>query len=159
MKRLIPLLILAVIGTSPSVYADDEVTPLQLKVMQTRKFLKPIVEVAKASKEDGESMGAYNCSSPLLIIQRKERPIDTSVTCRFMPKTHIFTTGSGDLFKITYELSSSADDRETTVRIKILTNARDPKQVTDTEAYAQRFKSIGDLIFIEGIPLTPPVQN
>lgn len=161
MKRLIPLLILAVIGSSPSVYADDEVTPLQLKVMQTRKFIKPAIEVAKAAKEDGEASGSRGCNiSPMLTHNINPKVAKSGeVRCLFSPTFGTFGIKSGGISKIAYEISANLEDTETTLRLKIFTDWQEPKQVTDPEVYAKHFKRIGDLIFIEAIPLTPAVQN
>ncbi len=161
MKKLLTLAIATALLT-PAAYtfADDEVTPLQLKVMQTRKFMKPSVEVAKAASEDGESIGAHRCINQIAMLQQRtpgKNLRSGEVQCLFMPKNVLFA--SGDIARITYEITPNQDDTETTVRMKILTNWREPKPVTDPEVYAKRFKSIGDLIFIEAIPLTPAVQN
>jgi len=67
MKKLIPLLVLTLATIAPMVHADDEVTPLQLKVMQTRKFMKPSLEVSKAAAEDGESLGATKCINQTIV--------------------------------------------------------------------------------------------
>jgi hypothetical protein len=162
MKKLLAILMLSLIGTAPLAHADDEVTPLQLKVMQTRKFMKPSLEVSKAAVEDGESMGAIQCSNAVAIYQRfpnRKGPMGGEVTCIFKPIISAFSHGTDSITRITYEITPNQDDTETTVRIKMLTNWKEPKPVKDPEEYAKRFKSIGDLIFIEAIPLTPAVQN
>lgn len=163
MKKLIPLLVLTLAAIAPMVHADDEVTPLQLKVMQTRKFMKPSLEVSKAAVEDGESLGATKCINQVASFQRipnpKRGPIGGEVSCMFMPKISVFSIVTDSLTRITYEIAPNQDDTETTVRIKMLTNWKEPKPVKDPEEYAKRFKSMGDLIFIEAIPLTPAVQN
>lgn len=159
MKKLLPFLMLTILASSPFAHADDEVTPLQLKVMQTRKFMKPIKEVAKAVKEDGESIGAHTCMAGKFTEAGKDSEITGTVICLFRPQVRVFTSSSSDIMKISYDLSAPPNDSETTVRMKIMTNWREPKLVTDQETYAKRFKSIGDMIYIEAIPLTPAVQN
>lgn len=69
MKKLLTLAIATTLLTPAYALADDEVTPLQLKVMQTRKFMKPSAEVAKAATEDGESMGAMKCINQIAMYQ------------------------------------------------------------------------------------------
>jgi len=164
MKKLLTVAIATILLAPACALADDEVTPLQLKVMQTRKFMKPSAEVAKAAAEDGESMGAMRCINQIAIRQNyqnatKMPPKSGDVTCMFTPKISMFSQGTDSIAKITYEITPNPDDTETTVRMKILTNWKEPKPVTDPEFYAKRFKSIGDLIFIEAIPLSPAVQN
>ena len=159
MKKLLTLAIATTLLTPAYVFADDEVTPLQLKVMQTRKFLKPSLEVAKASTEDGESIGG-RCVNQVSMFKPEPNGKNLragEVRCMFMPKSALFS--SEDVARITYEISPSQDDAETTVRMKIFVNWREPKPVTDPEVYSKRFKSIGDLVFIEAIPLSPAVQN
>ena len=164
MKTLLTLAVATALLAPAYALADDEVTPLQLKVMQTRKFMKPSVEVAKAAAEDGESMGAMKCINQIAMYQNyrnttKMPPKSGEVSCMFTPKISMFSHGTDSITRITYEITPNPDDTETTVRMKILTNWKEPKPVTDPEVYAKRFKSIGDLIFIEAIPLSPAVQN
>lgn len=164
MKKLLTVAIATIMLAPACALADDEVTPLQLKVMQTRKFMKPSAEVAKAAAEDGESMGAVRCINQIAMRQNyqnltKMPPKSGDVTCMFTPKISMFSQGTDSITRITYEITPNPDDTETTVRMKILTNWKEPKPVTDSEFYAKRFKSIGDLIFIEAIPLSPAVQN
>lgn len=159
MKILLPILMLTLIGTAPLALADDEVTPLQLKVMQTRKFMKPSLEVSKAAAEDGESLGATRCINHIALRSDPKNHRSGEVSCMFMPKISMFSHGTDSITRITYEITPNQDDTETTVRIKMLKNWKEPKPVTEPEEYAKRFKSIGDLIFIEAIPLTPAVQN
>lgn len=164
MKKLLTLALATTLLT-PAAYtfADDEVTPLQLKVMQTRKFMKPSLEVSKAAAEDAESIGATMCVNQIAILQLRsqdninKKPGD--VACMLRPKISVFSHGTDAITKITYEITPNPDDTETTVRMKILVNWKEPKPVTDPEVYAKRFKNIGDLIFIEAIPLSPAVQN
>ncbi len=162
MKRLLILAIATTLLTPAYALADEEVTPLQLKVMQTRKFLKSSVEVAKAAAEDGESAGARQCINQIAMLQQRtpgKNLRSGDVQCIFMPKISVFSHGTDAITKITYEITPNAEDTETTVRMKILVNWKEPKPVTDPEVYAKRFKNMGDLIFIEAIPLSPAVQN
>ena len=162
MKKLLTIAITTALLVPTYALADDEVTPLQLKVMQTRKFMKPSVEVAKAAAEDGESIGAQQCINQIAIFTRSSTSKNLKggdVACWFAPKISMFSHGTGSITRITYEITPNADDTETTVRMKILTNWKEPKPVTDPEVYAKRFKNIGDLIFIEAIPLSPAIQN
>ena len=155
MKKLLTLAIAtALLAPAYALADDDEVTPLQLKVMQTRKFMKPIKEVAKAAQEDGESLGA-RCIQIKNTAQNPDDGISGTVTCHFMPNV----SNSSQPVNLVYELSAPPKNNETTVRIKISSNWAEPKPVKDPEVYAKRFKSIGDLIFIEAIPLSPAVQN
>ncbi|MGV0952900.1 MAG: hypothetical protein ACOYBR_01170 [Fluviibacter sp.] len=163
MKKLLPLLMLSILASSPMANADDEATPLQLKVMQTRKFLKPSLEVSKAAAEDGESLGAQKCINSIAMRQQvaaiTKKSTDGDVSCMFIPKISVFSHGTDSITRITYEITPNQNDTETTVRIKMLVNWKNPKPVTDPEEYAKRFKSMGDLIFIEAIPLTPAIQS
>lgn len=160
MKKLLILAVATSFMIPVYASADEEVTPLQLKVMQTRKFMKPSAEAAKAASEDGESMGARQCINQIAMYKREAngknlRPGE--VHCLYMPKNVLFS--SGDISRVTYEITPNQDDTETTVRMKIFVNWKEPKPVTDPEVYAKRFKNMGDLIFIEAIPLSPAVQN
>lgn len=164
MKKLLTLAIATALLVPTYALADDEVTPLQLKVMQTRKFMKPSIEVAKAAAEDGEASGAYRCFNHVAITQpiltaKKIPPQPGEVSCMFAPKISMFSHGTDGIAKLTYEIVPNSDDTETTVRIKISVNWKDPKPVTDPEVYAKHFKNMGDLIFIEAIPLSPAVQH
>jgi hypothetical protein len=163
MEKLIPSLILSLAIIVPAANADDEVTPLQLKVMQTRKFMKPSLEVSKAAAEDGESLGATKCINQIAIMNQRstssKSPPSGEVSCLFMPKISMFSHGTDSITRVTYEITPNQADTETIVRIKMLKNWKEPKPVTEPEEYAKRFKSMGDLIFIEAIPLTPAVQN
>lgn len=162
MKKLLTLAIATTLLTPAYALADEEVTPLQLKVMQTRKFLKPSVEVAKAAADDGEGVGAQKCINPIGMYQRTPNAKNLrqgEVTCLFVPKYSMFSSGADDIRRITYEVTPNQDDTETTVRMKIVMGWKEQRPVTDPEVYAKRFKNMGDLIFIEAIPLNPAVQN
>lgn len=164
MKKLLALAIATTLLIPAYAFSDDEVTPLQLKVMQTRKFLKPSVEVAKAAAEDGEASGAIKCINHIAMYQNirtsaKLPPRSGEVSCVFAPKISMFSRGTDGISKMTYEITPNSDDTETTVRMKISVNWNDPKPVTDHEVYAKHFKNMGDLIFIEAIPLSPAIQH
>ena len=122
MKKLLTLAIATTLLTPIYVFADDEVTPLQLKVMQTRKFMKPSAEVAKAAAEDGESMGAMKCINQIAMYQNyrnatKMSPKSGEVSCMFTPKISMFSHGTDSITRITYEITPKSS-RSLIVSIK-----------------------------------------
>jgi hypothetical protein len=172
---------------------DTEVTPLQLRVMQTRKFLKSPNEVIGAIKTNMEDAGASQCT--IQAIQYEPDGSQTAgsgqVKCYFNPKIGkgpdtgaatalAFVPFVGGLLssakmssdlkaqeeeqekqlrEVSYEIVAPRASKETTVRMRIMTGLREPKQSSIPDMYAKRFKLIGDSLFIQAIPIQGAVQQ
>lgn len=144
-------------------YADT-VTPLQLKVMQTRKFAKPPLEVMLAIKTFCQDKGAINVVGRRPEFDANGHPISGSgvITCIFPPKiTHSFWSGVKDENKIgTIKGEAVSFDKDSiSIRIRIMSGYPNQEQSTNTEDYSRFFKSIGDTIFIEAIQIEAVEQH
>lgn len=130
----------------------QELTPLQLKVMQTRKFNKPFLQVASGIKTMCDDSGAKFQTSDAL-------------QCTFPVNKIFMITGSSNenkYFTVKYFLE--AKGQETIVRIRMYGNDRnfgspETAQFTIDSLYHAQFKKIADSLFINAIQLNPQEMN
>jgi hypothetical protein len=140
-----------------------ELSPLQLRVMQTRVFEKPPEEVLTAL--------ANLCMDKAMAVQfnaglhfrqggcvNPSPTIDSGFFGIKMPP--------GQTAQITYQLTppGKAEDTKTTIRLRVTEWALDgysPKMepVTESEAYSRLFDFLGQYLFIEGIEWSPDLQG
>ena len=187
-RRLIDLSLIACVSlaTVNVSCAEDTVTPLQLRVMQTRKFLKPAGEVAKAIKENGadaggtcgviapkfingaqiEGTGSGTCSFPHVPTVKNR-----TNAANFVPIVGLFKSSSDiskmkadmdaastAIAKAAYEISADPDSTETVVRMRLY-RKYGTEQITDSAAYSEAFNKLADSLFIQAIEITPAVQE
>jgi len=195
MKKIISIVAITIIVTGcvpitpTSLTTTQNVTPLELKMMQTRKFMKPAIEVASAIKTGGLDSGA-NCA----VQQEYDVKTPEGKTLRYVKlwcgrdisnqkKTakptlqdaiigNIMRAGRPDMTSqnqttmqtIDYEVVG--DKSATVVRMRInegILGASSTKMasdmITDPAAYAAEFKRIGDSVFVQGIEINPAEQN
>lgn len=155
-------------------------TPLQLRMMQTRKFSKPIGEVVEAIKTGGEDAGA-NChiyytrsighdstnsnKAEGTCIMAMKQPSDGGAAA-FIPFIGgIVSAGAAinsmkemktAIHSIKYEVTSNKPE-ETILRMRAY--SFNQSQITDSAVYSNQFKIIGDALFIKAIELTPSEQE
>lgn len=130
----------------------QELTPLQLKVMQTRKFNKPFSQVAAGIKTMCDDSSA------------KFQVTDT-LQCTFPVNKIFMITGSpnkNNHFIVKYFLETKGQD--TIVRIRMYGTFRnfgspETAQFTNDSLYQAQFKKIADSLFINAIPLNPQEMN
>ena len=130
-----------------------ELTPLQLKAMQTRKFNKPVAQVARGIKTMCDDSGArYGIS------------ID-ALQCTF-PVNRIFlitgSTNKNNHFIVKYFLEDAGYN--TILRIRMYGTFRnfgspETAQFTIDSLYQAQFNKIADSLFINAIPLNPQEMN
>lgn len=158
-----------------SAVGETEVTRLQLKAMQTRKFNKPPQAVAGSILELGKDRGltcmnirppTYSCSSGIMhstIIGGKTvkrcMNSDGSVAAdqTLSKRPELNPDGKCYDMKAGIVMDYSLDGNypkltETILRIRIMKNGQ---QVTSPEPYNKEFKEIADGLFIDAIQLTP----
>ena len=126
-------------------------TPLQLNVMQTRKFNKPFMEVANGiSTMCKDSGGSFTTSDAL--------------DCNF-PVNRIFMFSGSDSknnhFHVKYFLE--AKEQATIVRIRMYGSnsfiGKDTPQFAIDSLYQAQFKKVADALFVQAIPFNPQEMN
>jgi hypothetical protein len=163
----------------------QEVSQIQLRVMQTRKFLKPIGEVAAAIKLNGDDDGAQCSGSGAFMMSQYKIPgMKVDNTGVFNCRNKIANQGnpyqsranqdivslfkaigsavnqqSGDIEVATskFELSANAQNTETTVRMRLYD--RSNEQIKVDAPYAKEFKKLADGLFVQAIELNPQEQQ
>ena len=168
----LPILIVFTLGFSFESFADEQssVTPIQLKVLQTRKFSKSPEEVVEAISTNCEDLGgtaqvaapqSRNSSGKgICLMQQKSRGISP---LNFVPIIGSIAALSDlnkmykNIGQIKYEVRTNADRSETTVRIRMY--SLQEGQVTDPEVYSTHFKKIADSLFIQAIEIDPALQE
>jgi len=173
------------ISSSFAFAADDDTaaaTPVQLRATQTRKFTKPMDEVASAIKNGGEDMGAtctiYQAPGATAAngsftrmegscrMNTKQADTTGATAAAFIPfigglvSAGMASVAQDDMMKqvsnIKYEVVAT-NPKETTVRMRIY-NLKG-EQITKPDLYSQEFKKIGDALFVQAIELTPAEQK
>lgn len=155
----------------------QEVTRLQLKMMQTRMFLKHPAEITKAIMTLGKDMGGRCQGIPPMFMAGKQLPDSGVVNCIFLPKPAslnilhfipIFGWAAivaNDLSQskgtvISYEMEAKPGADETIVRIRIYGDPNGIKnQIEDPMAYKQAFKELADGLFIDALEISPGIQE
>jgi len=149
-----------------SIAFSQDVTPLQLKVMQSRKFNKSIDELFEAVKTNMEDSGG-TC------YEKGKNQFE----CRFMKGFRGmsgtdfipivgFLTRLSDEDKIAKEISKVSFDSDTkdvangiTIRIRMYSGRMADKQISNPEIYSKKFKEIADTLYTNAIPLEAAVQE
>ena len=166
--------------------ADDDATapatPVQLRATQTRKFAKPMDEVASAIKNGGEDMGAtcqiyqapgatasngsFTRMEGACRMNTKQADTSGATAAAFIPfigglvSAGMASVAHDDMMKqvsnIKYEVVA-LNSKETVVRMRIY-NLKG-EQITKPDLYSQEFKKVGDALYVQAIELTPAEQN
>ncbi len=149
-KRLFLQLVLLPILFGCVVPAPQIITPLQLQMMQTRKFKKPIDEVANAIKAMGDASGG-GCAVPPTFFT----PVITIQCWKFgkrgkVNSPNIYEDGEQSTIELT------ADNAYTIVRIKMYQKSQ---MVIDSKIYSNEFKKVSDALFMQGIVINPAEQD
>jgi hypothetical protein len=149
-----------------SIAFAQDVTPLQLKVMQSRKFNKSLQELSEAVKTNMEDSGG-SCY-PKSVNQYE---------CRFMKGIKglsgtdfipIFGTLSRmsdmekaekEISRVTFEVDTKDMENGITVRMRMYSGRMADKQITDPQIYSKKYKEIADTLFTNAIPLEAAVQE
>ena len=152
--------IAALLGLSlVTTVVSANMTPFELKVMQTRVFTAPLKEVSTAIGEMCKDLDA----SMFL-------PMGDTVTCAFtppQPKIGMFglKVKKGIVGKIEASLSWKDDKESTIVRLRISRYGDDSStwikmsQSKDATLYQTYFRSIADYMFIDAIEWSPATQE
>jgi hypothetical protein len=168
MKKILTAFLVVFLG-SPLI--SSAVTPLELKLIQTRKFNKNSDEIMAGIKSFCEDSGAQNVMpsamarlSPAEMSRPDANPAGTKVTgltCLFTPKIKIGFFGSvkdeNKFSQIKAELVK-AEDGKAIVRIRLYSGFP-PEQVAKADVYSEVFKSIGDALFVQAIGLEAAEQE
>lgn len=172
-KQLTNILLSVIFISQACVASAAEMTPLELKAMQTRKFAKPAVDVLEAIKVSGEDNDGQ-CHTELAELLDKGVMKTVEVFCMFtkMPANDPYakvpiigtlralkdlTTQETELGMVKYQVSVSKN-KETIVRMRIM--GRDNvTPINKPEIYSQEFKRIGDALFIQAIEINPAKQE
>lgn len=157
-------------------FAADDVTPLQLKMMQTRKFMKSPAEVVKALKTTNEDLGGQCNIYPPATGKEPTFAMAGTGQCMFMknrmnavnmiPFIGLIKSAADavdeakSISQIKFDIESADKGNATIVRMRLFTGAyMDNNQATDPALYDLKFKEVADTMFIEAIPLNHTVQN
>lgn len=170
-KQPIKVLLLSILLVSNSFAA--EMTPIQLKALQTRKFTKPASEVLEAIKVSGEDNDG-TCHTELSELLEKGIQKSVEVFCMFtkLPKPDPYArvpiigtiralkdlnAQESELGMVKYQVSV-AKNKDTIVRMRIY--GRDGQTpITKPEIYSEEFKRIADALFIQAIEINPATQE
>lgn len=141
----------------------DDVTPLQLKLMQTRKFNKPPLDVMLAMKTHCEDAGAVATGKrPTFDGEGKPTEGPAYIVCTFPSKIkYSFFGGLKNEAKVSQYRGDavSFDKNSIVLRIRIIGDPIKREQSKNPEEYSALFKAIGDAIFIESIPIEASEQK
>ncbi len=156
-----------------------ELSPLELKSMQTRKFSKPPAEVLEAIKVSGEDNdGTCHTELSELLVRGVQKSIEVFCMYAKAPKsdpvskipiigtlramkdiiTQNSDTGMGmGMGMVKYQVTMT-NKNETIVRMRI--QAQDNMTaITKPEIYASEFKRIADALFVQAIEINPALQE
>lgn len=167
------------LSTSSFVFAQDaQPTPLQLKQMQTRKFMKNVDDVAKGIKSNCEDAGSTQAVITAPMYEKGRVLPNTGMgKCYFTPKPMgvsllSFIPIVGDIktlsdlsdrekaiSQMSFDLDSKQGSNETVVRMRIFTGVSGETQIYDEEIYKDKFKKLGDSLYIEALPINASVQQ
>ncbi len=168
-KFLICLFLIALASTSQAA----EMTPLELKAMQTRKFSKSAAEVLEAIKVSGEDNDG-SCQTEMSELLDRGIQKSVEVFCMYskVPKPDPYamlpivgtiralkelSAQESEIGMVKYQVSVSKN-KETIVRMRIY--GRDGQSaITAPEIYSQEFKRIADALFIQAIEINPALQE
>jgi hypothetical protein len=143
---------------------NSAVTPVQLKLMQTRKFNKAPNETLRAVKTYCEDVGATNAILSPVFADKEGGAVPGTgkVTCLYNPKFTVSFFGAlknnSPLSQIKFE-AIDVSKTHIVLRARMFGPAPDSVQLTDPETYNKLFKGIGDTIFTEALVLEAPTQE
>lgn len=157
-------------------FSADDVTPLQLKLMQTRKFMKSPADVVKALKTTNEDLGGECHIFPPKSDKAESYGMEGTGECSFfknrvnavnmIPFVGLIKSAADALdeaksiSKIKFDIEAADKGKATLVRMRLFTGAySDNNQSTDPALYDLKFKEVADTMFIEAIPLNHTVQK
>lgn len=142
----------------------QELTPLQLKTMQSRKFNKPPLEVMLAIKTYCEDLGALNVTGQRPKFDSDGNPESAPVflTCMFPPNLSVSMFGgvkSNAKFSQIKAEALTYNKDSISIRARLMGGFPSPSQLAEPEEYSRFFKAVADTLFTEAIPLEPAEQR
>ena len=156
-------IIFAVITFSMSFCFAQDVTPLQLKVMQSRKFNKNLEELMDALKTNMEDSGGscYEMSPTKFdcMFQKGMKGFSAVDLIPIYGMMSRLSDGDKTVSKVSMDIDPRDVKNGITVRMRLYTGRTMDKQVTDTQTYSKKFKEIADTLFTNAIPLEAAVQE
>lgn len=163
MKRLF-VYILSLVSLIYAPTALGNPTPMELRVMQTRMFLKTPAEVMTAFQSlcyDKEMNPAFVPGYFTLPGMCLGGTLDYKI--KVFGKMKI-PEGQISEISFTFAPGTTADNESSVLRIRIKEwrmKKRMPQsiQVKDPEIYSRIFDELGQYLFVEAIPWTPDIQN
>lgn len=138
-------------------------TPINLKVIQTRKFAKPLIDVAEAIDISCKDRNAIN-KSLIKATARGNCIFPPEYKSKYTPKysaTDYLGKSTPLSLKYEYELIPSDDKKYTIVRIRAyfhsygIKDSETSKQITNPKFYSEEFKTIADSLFVNAIEINP----
>ncbi|MBU3603470.1 hypothetical protein [Polynucleobacter sp. AP-Kaivos-20-H2] len=156
-------------GSGSAGSSGEDINRLELRAMQTRKFLKSPTVVVKAitelnkdkgSKCVGLSVPKYSCQGTMQDVTVGDKVVKkcmapdgvSSGIIKMQSSSGECTSSTG--MNASYEIDSNYPaNTQTIVRIR-LSSSSNP-QIADPAAYSRIFKQIADGLFIDAIQLTP----
>jgi len=149
----------------------DEVTPLQLRVIQTRKFAKAPKEVVDAMSANCEDAGGQfieqgaamiaergGVGKALCIVKIKQEKSALLGILKLVDPLAAASASQGNYLQVKYEIKTGVSRSEAVVRIRII-NVKDQEQLSDPKVYSDYFKKIGDSLYIQAIEIDPASQE
>ncbi len=136
---------------------------ISLKVTQTRKFLRPLTEVAKAIENSCKDRNTLNVSTISLTF-RGNCVLQPEYISKDTPKysaIDYLEKRTPLSIRYEYELSGSDDQKFTIVRIRAYFDSdrikvsEKSRQITNSTFYNDEFRVIADALFVNAIELTP----
>ena len=167
MKKYISIIALLSLSIPEICHSQSDASPvsaIQLKVMQTRKFLKPPLEVMLAAKTFCEDNGSTNAVGvrPKLEQDGSPTPGTGVLTCLYGAKISFSFFGgiknSVKVSQIKFQALGFSKD-EITLRARIYSGYPNVEQSTNPEEYSKLFKSIADTVFTEALNLEATSQD
>lgn len=157
--RIIALAIIALGSMSTYLHAQESATRLELRMMQSRQFSKPPLQVANAIDAFWKDYGGSCMAEPYVEIALKMKKTQTQhpIGCGSV-RTKDYDKSIGIMsFLVFYEISWDPKMTNTTVRARMQLGGPKYNFATseNPEIYSKHFKEIADTLFIEAIELNP----
>ena len=149
--------------------SDIEISRIELRTMQTRKFRKSPIAVVSAinelNKDKGNSCSGlevptYKCEGTFKDVSVGNAIVKKCIASDGVSSALVKTSGNNGVCKnksgqiSTYDIDSNyPSTSETIVRIRLSDNNN--PQLTDPQIYSKLFKEIADGLFIDAIQLSP----
>ena len=139
-----------------------ETSPIKLKVIQTRRFSKPFIEVAKAIETSCKDRNELS-KSYISNLLKGECVFPPEYKSKYTPKYSAFNfLNEATPLSLKYEYEISTDDKKfTVVRIRAyfsaygIKDSEKSRQITNPTFYNNEFKLIADSLFVNAVELNP----